>query len=220
MRRRFAEMASRAAAIQDLERASRLGANVAALAVWGGGPDGALAENVQSLAAAVTDLHVLLDPRGGGRVAQVLEVFAAWIAAVEEMWALRAAAAEAEEQEQEDGDGVGFGGEEEVVDGLGAHWRGEVAALERRVGGLVSLVEGLERPVEGSSAAEIVGLVTEVLSGTAEELALVARVERAVGEREREWVDRRLARLLGEESDELGVGASGEFVMDSRVAAV
>lgn len=187
MRRKFAEVAARAEITQEREREVRGRSNAAALGVWGGGPEGALGENVQTLATVLQDLDVLCDERGG-KVAATVAGFAGWFEAVRELWSLRA-------QVEEGGDGEAA---MEFVDGLGAVWRQEVATLIRRLSGLRSLMDSLEKPQADSTVAEVVDCVCEILRGAIEELDLMTRIEKIVGEREKAWVDARLDRVIAE----------------------
>jgi hypothetical protein len=179
---KFADAVGHAAAVKEAERESRLRTNVAALAEWGGGPDGLLGEHVQQLAGVVQEAEMLCDAETG-RVRNVVEGFGAWIECVEEMWRAR-----------EEGSGAAA---VEFIDGLGEEWREEGRVLLRRLGGLVSVLDGLERPREGSSVAAVMRDVGALLVGCLEELDTVLKMERMVVNMENEWVDQQLADLGG-----------------------
>jgi hypothetical protein len=201
MRRKFAEVAARLEITQDREREVRGRSNAAALGIWGGGPDGSLGENVQTLATVLQDLDILCDEKGG-KVAATVAGFTGWFEAVRELWSLRA-------QVEEGGDGEAA---MEFVDGLGAAWRHEVASLIRRLGGLRSLMDSLEKPQADSTVAEVVDCVGEILRGAIEELDIMTKIEKIVGEQEKAWVDARLDRVIAE----LDLGS----LVDSGITAV
>jgi hypothetical protein len=168
--------------VREAEREVRLRTNVAALAEWGGGADGALGEHVQQLAGVVQEADVLCDAQMG-RVGKLLEGFGAWIECVEEMWRARE-------------EGMGSAAVE-FIDGLGEEWREEGRVLLRRLGSLVSVLDGLERPREGSSVAVVMRDVGALLRGCLEELDTVLKMEKMVVNMENEWVDQQLADLGG-----------------------
>lgn len=172
--------------MHEQEREAALRANVSALAEWGGsGVDGsvdsgALGDNVQALAGVVLEADVLCD-QATGRVGAAVGAFGAWIEAVEEMWAAR-----------EEGSGAAA---VEFIDGLGEEWREEGKALIRRLSGLLGILDGLERPREGSSVALVMQRVRDILAGSIEELEMVLLTEKLVVRMESDWVDQQLSAM-------------------------
>lgn len=158
--------------------------------------DGQLGENVQTLATVLQDLDVLCDEKTG-KVAAMINGFADWFEAVRELWSLRAQVEEGDEGESA----------MEFVDGLGPAWRQEAATLMRRLSSLRSLMDGLEHPSDESTAAEVVNCVNTVLEGAVEELDLMTKIEKIVGEQEKAWVDARLDRVIAQ-LDLGGIAAS------------
>jgi hypothetical protein len=142
---------------------------------------GALGDNVQALAGVVLEAEVLCDE--SGRVKTAVEAFGAWIEAVEEMWCAR-----------EGGSGAAA---VEFIDGLGEEWGEEVKALVRRLSGLLSILDGLERPREGSSVAIVMQRVRDILVTNIDELETVLVTERLVVRMESDWVDQQLSVLGG-----------------------
>ncbi|KAF2673583.1 hypothetical protein BT63DRAFT_410571 [Microthyrium microscopicum] len=200
MRSRFTDVAARADITQERERGIRAARNRLALGIWGGGPDGALGENIQSLAGVLQELDVLCDAKTG-RVADVLDSFGQWLDAVNELWELRTQA-----EEQGDADAAA-----QCVDGLGGHWRQEVATLIRRLAGLRNILDGLEVPQEGSSVGHVMIETSELIKGSIEELETVVQIEKMVEEREERWIDLQLQNITGVGLDE--ATAAGRLVV-------
>jgi hypothetical protein len=178
LRGKFHDVAALAESVQRLEREARARRNVAALQAWGGGVDADLGAHVQALAGVVGDLLMLCED--GGRASLNVDVFADWIEAVDELWGMRR---------------DGLVGGDEFIDGLGENWRGEVAALLRRVTGLLRVLEALERPVPGSTVDDIVRNLEEFLKGTLEELQTIQAIEKVVMDGERQRIDNFLRHL-------------------------
>ena len=178
LRAKFHDVAALAESVQRLERDARARGNVAALRSWGGGPDADLGAHVQALAGVVADLLMLCED--GGRAGLCADVFAEWVAAVDELWGMRR-------------DGVV--GADEFVDGLGDSWRAEVAALLRRVAGLLRVLDGLERPVPGSTVDDILRNLEDFVRGTLEELQTIQAIEKVVMDCERQRIDNFLRHL-------------------------
>ena len=201
--RRISGVAAAARSVAGVERDRARRRNVCALRDWGvqarggaaGGAaaagagasapaaDAAFAENVQVLARAVDDAWGLGER--GGRVAQVLEMFARWIAGVEAVWEGRAAPAAAPAKKRAG----------EFVEDLGDDWRGEVAALIRRLGALERGLESLPAAAEGSSLAAVIGAFVELIKGMAEELMAIQSVERNIMVGEAGWIDNALSQM-------------------------
>jgi hypothetical protein len=85
----------------------------------------------------------------------------------------------------------------EFIDGLGEEWGEEVKALVRRLSGLLSILDGLERPREGSSVAIVMQRVRDILVTNIDELETVLVTERLVVRMESDWVDQQLSVLGG-----------------------
>lgn len=178
LRGKFHDVVALAESVQGLERDVRMRRNVAALETWGGGADADLGAHVQALAGVIQDLLMLCED--GGRVSLNVDVFAEWIEAVDELWTMRR---------------DGLVGNDEFVDGLGESWRTEVSALLRRVTGLLRMLEGLEKPVQGSTVDDIVQNLEEFLKGTLEELQTIQAIEKVVMDGERQRIDNFLRHL-------------------------
>jgi hypothetical protein len=178
LRARFHDVAALAESVQRLERGARARRNAAALQRWGGGAEGELGAHVQALAGVVADLLTLCEE--GGRAGLCVDVFAEWVGAVDELWAMRR---------------DGLVGADEFVDGLGESWRGEVAALLGRVAGLKRVLAGLERPEPGAAVDEIVRNLEGFVGGTEEELQTIQAIEKVVMDGERQRIDNFLRHL-------------------------
>jgi len=188
MQRRFEGVAGAARTVAALERDRAHRRNVRAVRAWGSGAaaegpaaDAAFAENVQGLARAVGDAWALGER--GGRVAQVLEMFRRWVGGVEGVWEGRA------------GPAPGRARSGEFVEDLGEDWRGEVAALIRRLGALERGLQSLPAAADGSSLAAVIAAFVELVKGMTEELKTVQSVERKIMEGEAGWIDNALSQL-------------------------
>ena len=193
LRVKFDSVAKKAERVSALERETVKAKNISALRAWGapsfssfseegeGDEAGIFAENVQTLARVVQDVSILAEE--GGRVDNVLSEFERWVSHVEAIWDARGS------------NKAGTAGDWDVIEGLGETWRTEVANLTRRLGSLGRALESLPNPEEGSGIEAVVKGFGELVRGLEEELKVVRDVERGVGERERSWVDERLAVL-------------------------
>jgi hypothetical protein len=203
---KFASASGLASAVREAEREAALRSNVAALSEWGGGPDsggggggggggGALGEHVAALAGVVQESATLLD--SPGRVSAWTDSFGEWISCVAELWAAR---------EDAGGAAGASAAATEFIDGLGDEWRAEGVTLVRRVRGLASVLDGLERPREGTAVAKVLGETAEALALAADEVETCLAVEKVVVRMEGEWVDG----LLGALWDGGGGGGGGQ----------
>jgi hypothetical protein len=171
---KFNDVAARAQVVQQNEKEIRHRDNVTALLEWGGGPDAALGENIQTLAGIVQEVTVMSEENG--RVHSCVTSFEEWFEVVQEVRAERGSAAI-------------------FVEGLGEEWRAETTALVRRLSGLWRMLETLERPAEPSSVADIVFGTRDLLKGMLDEITTVVDIEKTVMEREKDWVDEQLRQL-------------------------
>lgn len=191
LRVKFDSVAKKAERVATLEREAVKARNIAALRAWGAPPPsseneeaqgieaGVFAELMQTLARVVQDVSLLVEE--GGRVENVLREFRRWASHVEVIWGVRGLSE------------VGTARDEDVIEGLGETWRTEVANLTRRLGGLGRTLESLPQPDEGSAIEVVLKGFGELVRGLEKELKVVREVEQSVGERERKWVDEKLA---------------------------
>ncbi|KAF2141648.1 uncharacterized protein K452DRAFT_287600 [Aplosporella prunicola CBS 121167] len=148
--------------------------NLHALEEWSSGNAAfGLAENIQVLGPLLNELRALTD--SGGRYTHVVQGFEKWIDWVEEIWRTRGASQSLD-----------------VAEGLGEAWKGEVAALQRKVTLLDRDVDRLLEPAEGSTIRVVVNGCRSLVKGMAHELQLMRRIEVEVGEGEAQWVERGL----------------------------
>lgn len=178
---KFKAVARQCQFVQEKELQVRRDANVSALKEWCGGDSGSLAENIQVLSNVITETTQLLEP--GGRVEEVIGVFSDWLGLVEGIWDLR----------EENHGSNSIGSEFDFIDGLGETWEAEAAGLGRRLGGLGRMVEGLDMPRKESSLWDLMSLVKLLIEGAVDELGVVGKVQREVVEREKRWVNERVA---------------------------
>ena len=191
LRVKFDSVAKRAERVGTLEREAVKSRNLAALRAWGapfpsseneegeGVEAGIFAELVQTLARVVQDVSLLVEE--GGRVENVLREFRRWASQVEVIWGVRGLKE------------IGTARDGDVIEGLGETWRTEVANLTRRLGGLRRSLESLPKPDEGSTIDVVLKGFGELIRGLEQELKIVMEVEHSVGEREKTWVDEKLA---------------------------
>jgi hypothetical protein len=172
-------VAAKCEIVQEKEKDCRKRANVDALQQWGVGDSGLLAENVQLLAGVVTEVSQLVEP--DGRLQGILDIFEEWIKYVSTIWDTRYASHSPADVE--------------FIEGLGEPWRAEVRALTRQLAGMGRVLEGLEKPKEGSSLRALVDGSTHLINGSLEELKVVLKLEGEAVKREKLWVDERMGRL-------------------------
>ncbi|KAF2435459.1 hypothetical protein EJ08DRAFT_338623 [Tothia fuscella] len=179
LHRKFDSVVAKCDSVQQMETRNRKLANVDALREWGAGDSGLLAENVQVLAGVVTEVMQLVESEG--RVQGILDIFSEWIQWVGTIW---------ESREHSNSQA-----EVEFIEGLGEPWRAEVRALIRKLGNMGRVLDGLERPKEGSSLGSLVDGVVRLVAGVLEELKVVLKLENEGVEKEKRWVDETMARL-------------------------
>jgi hypothetical protein len=180
LQKKFNVVAQKCEAVQNKERDVRKNINIHVLQEWGAGDSGLLAENVRLFSSVVQEVLSLVET--DGRVQQVLDVFEAWIEYVDNIWSTRHTS-------------PASAGETEFIDSLGEAWRSECRALMRRLGALGRVLDGLEKPGEGSSLSALMQGVGELRKGAVEELGVVLKLEANVVSKEGTWVNQAVGAL-------------------------
>jgi hypothetical protein len=189
LRKKFDTVAIKCASVQQKEMEARKRSNVNALKEWAAGDALLMAENVQVLAGVVTEVMQLVEPEG--RVSGVLDIFEEWITYTDTVW---------ESRHQHKGQA-----DVEFVESLGGAWKDEVKALMRRLAALNRVLDGLERPRDGSSLGAVWDGVGELVRMVGEELKAVSMLEIEIVETEKRYVDLKVAVLEGGIVQENGV---------------
>ena len=183
--KKFAATAALHHATRSKEHGLQERVNLKALEAWD--TDIGLAEKLAVLAALLHELPALIEP--DGRYTRLVNTFERWITWVESIHGARTKQ-------------FSYGPDEpkntEVIDGIGATWKIEHAALVRKVAGLVRQAQTLDVPGEGSTPAVVVRVCKEMLKGMADELKIMQKIESEVEAREKEWVD---GELIGVEEE-------------------
>ncbi|KIW08869.1 uncharacterized protein PV09_00793 [Verruconis gallopava] len=178
LKHKFTDVAAECEVVQQKEKEWQRQKNVAALKEWSNGDLGLLAENVATLSNVINEIMHLIE--GGGRVQQTLDVFEAWITWVEAIYNNR-------DQHRQ--------AQSEFITGLGDGWRNEIAALLRKLAGLVRQLDGLGSGQESSSLNGMLNGLRMLTRGIIEELKALEALESAVVRREGKWVDKQIEGL-------------------------
>lgn len=175
---KFDEVASLNQVMQEKERLGQEQKNILALREWNG-PNAlsGLVEHIQALSSPLHELPSLLDP--GGRFFQLVETFTQWISRVDEVWSNRTETRAQRNLMQS-------------LEGLGDTWRGEHAAMMRKLTAFARHLGGLPQAVPGSSIAHIVSRCQSLVDGLLSELQIMQATENDVVAREKRWVEERL----------------------------
>lgn len=178
LRMKFDEVASLNQVMQEKERFGQEQKNVLALREWNGSTArSGLVAHIQALSAPLHELPSLLDP--GGRFFHLVEAFSNWFSRVDQVWSVR------------DGS-CGHGGETQSLAGLGDAWKGEHAAMTRRLTAFSRHLDSLPPTVTGSSIAHIVSRCQTLVQGLLSELQIMQATEADVVSREEHWAEERL----------------------------
>jgi hypothetical protein len=180
LQKKFDVVAQQCDIVQSQERDVRKNINIHVLQEWGAGDSGLLAENVRLFSSVVQEVLCLVET--DGRVQQVLDVFEAWIEYVDNIWSTRHIS-------------PASSGETEFIDSLGEAWRSECRALMRRLGALGRVLDGLEKPGEGSSLSALMQGAGDLRKGAVEELGTVLKLEGDIVLKEGAWVTQAVAAL-------------------------
>lgn len=182
LNKKFASVAKKCEIVQEEEKEVRKRGNIAALIEWGTGEfdEALLSENIRTLSTVVTEILSLIEDEG--RVSGLLEIFEHWIEWVGGIWASRTDQEFSEAQV-------------EFVEGLGEAWRSECRALVRKLGSLGRVLDGLEKPKDGSSIRVLMDSVSLLTAETLNELKMVLRLEGEIVEKEVRRVDEGVGRL-------------------------
>jgi hypothetical protein len=173
---KFDEVASMYHVMLEHERFGQEQKNLQALLEWTGDKSSAsLVEHVQVLSGPLHELPSLVQT--GGRFQRLVGAFEQWVTWVEEVQSARHNRTEA---------GLGS------LEGLGDAWKGENAALMRKLTSFARDLDGLSQPAAGSSISSIVDSCKKLLEGLLEELQIMQTIETDVVSKEKEWVETRL----------------------------
>lgn len=175
---KFDEVASLYQTMQQKERYGQEQKNVLALREWNtsnslSGP----IEHIQALSGPLNELPSLLDP--GGRFFNLIRDYTEWSSRIDDVWKDRM-------------NSGGHGNALHTLEGLGELWRGEHAAMTRKLTAFARHLEGLPPAGKGSSIAYIVSKCQSLVEGLLGELHVMQATECEVVAREKRWVEERL----------------------------
>ncbi|KAF1964870.1 hypothetical protein BU23DRAFT_491314 [Bimuria novae-zelandiae CBS 107.79] len=178
---KFDEVASLNELMQEKERYGQEQKNLLALRDWSGSNSlSGLVEYIQALSGPLHELPSLLDP--GGRFFHLVEAYGMWFLRVDEVWSGR--------REPPAQRSVMHS-----LEGLGDSWRGEHAAMTRKLTAFARHLDGLPPTVKGSSIAHIVSRCQSLVDGLLSELQVMQVTEAVVVAREKRWVEGRLRNI-------------------------
>ena len=192
---KFDEVATLYQTMQVKERDGQEQKNILALRDWNGSkPTSGLVEHIQALSSPLHELPSLLDP--GGRYSVLVEEFTKWSSRADEVWYDRI-------------DPRGGKSETRSLEGLSEVWRGEHAAMTRKLTAFAHYLNGLPLAGNGSSVAYIVLQCQSLVNNLLSELQIMQATELEVIAREKLWVEARL-RAIAEDIVDVQGGAEDE----------
>lgn len=175
---KFDEVVTLYQTMQRNERDGQEQKNILALREWNGSnPTSSLVEHIQALSSPLHELPSLLDP--GGRYSVLVEEFTKWSSQADQVWSDRT-------------EPSGRRGGVHSLEGLSEVWRGEHAAMTRKLTAFAHYLNALPLAENGPSITYIVLRCQSLVNSLLSELQIMQATEFEVIAREKLWVEARL----------------------------